>query len=60
MNQARIRVYGLKATILKAHLILLSLDVLLFSGVIQPTSLKLIDSTIYSNSFMLLHYRVNH
>lgn len=44
--------------ILKVHPILLGCGIPLFSGVIQQTSLELIDSKIYNNGFMLLHYRL--
>jgi dihydrofolate reductase len=46
--------------ILKVHPILLGSGIPFFSSVIQPTSLELIDSKIYNNGFMLLHYRVKH
>jgi dihydrofolate reductase len=44
--------------ILKVHPILLGSGIPLFSGAIKQTSLELTDSKIYSNGFMLLHYRV--
>lgn len=44
--------------ILKVHPILLGSGIPLFSGVIQQTSLKLTNSKIYNNGFMLLHYRL--
>ncbi len=46
--------------ILKVHPILLGLGIPLFSGVVPQTSLKLTDSTIYNNGFMLLRYRLKH
>lgn len=44
--------------ILKVHPILLGSGISLFSGAIELTSLELIDSKIYNNGFMLLHYRL--
>ncbi|WP_088888949.1 dihydrofolate reductase family protein [Leptolyngbya ohadii] len=46
--------------ILKVHPFLLGSGIPLFSGTIPLTSLELTDSKIYKNSFMLLHYHVNH
>ncbi len=46
--------------ILKVHPILLGSGISLFSGVIELTSLELIDRKIYNNGFMLLHYRLKH
>lgn len=42
--------------ILKVHPILLGSGIPLFAGKIEPTSLKLADSKLYNNGFMLLHY----
>jgi dihydrofolate reductase len=46
--------------ILKVNPVLLGAGIPLFSGVIQPTGLELIDSRIFNNGFMLLRYRVKH
>ncbi|MBI4779789.1 MAG: dihydrofolate reductase [Oscillatoriophycideae cyanobacterium NC_groundwater_1537_Pr4_S-0.65um_50_18] len=46
--------------ILKVHPFLLGSGIPLFSGTIPLTALQLIDSKIYKNGFMLLHYRMNH
>lgn len=46
--------------ILKVHPFLLGSGIPLFSETIPLTSLQLTDSKIYKNSFMLLHYQVNH
>jgi len=46
--------------ILKVHPFLLGSGIPLFSSTIPLTALKLEDSKIYKNGFMLLHYQVNH
>ncbi len=46
--------------IMKLNPILLGEGIPLFSGVINLTALELTDSKIYSNGFILLHYRVKH
>jgi len=46
--------------ILKVHPFLLGSGIPLFSGMIPLTSLRVTDSKIYKNSFMLLNYQVNH
>jgi dihydrofolate reductase len=46
--------------ILKVNPLLLGLGIPLFSGIIQQKNLELIDSKIYNNGFMLLHYRIKH
>ena len=46
--------------ILKVNPILLGSGIPLFSGVTKETGLELADSTVYSNGFMLVHYRIRH
>ncbi len=46
--------------IMKLNPILLGEGIPLFSGVVKPSAVELIDSKIYSNGFMLLRYRVKH
>jgi dihydrofolate reductase len=46
--------------ILKVHPFLLGSGIPLFAGTIPLTALELVDSKVYKNGFMLLHYRVNH
>lgn len=46
--------------ILKVNPVLLGAGLPLFSGGIKQTALELIDSKIYSNGFMIVHYRVKH
>jgi dihydrofolate reductase len=57
-NLATILFSEINEIILKVHPILLGLGIPLFSGTIKQTPLKLTDSKIYSNGFMLLHYRI--
>jgi dihydrofolate reductase len=44
--------------VLKVNPILLGSGIPLFSGVIKETDLELADSTVYSNGFMLVRYRI--
>ena len=46
--------------ILKVNPILLGSGIPLFSGAIKETRLELADSTVYSNGFMLVRYRLRH
>ncbi|HLP90677.1 MAG TPA: dihydrofolate reductase family protein [Nostocaceae cyanobacterium] len=57
-NLATILFSEIDEIILKVHPILLGTGIPLFSDIIPQTSLKLIDSKIYNNGFMLLHYQV--
>lgn len=59
-NLATVLFSEIDEMILKVHPILLGSGISLFAGVIQPTSLELIDHKIYNNGFMLLRYRVKH
>ena len=44
--------------IVKLNPVVIGAGIPLFSGAIGPTNLELIDRKIYSNSFLLLHYRL--
>lgn len=44
--------------ILKVHPILLGTGIPLFSGAILQSALELVESRIYPNGFMLLHYKI--
>ncbi|MEG4197465.1 dihydrofolate reductase family protein [Microcoleus sp. Pol12A5] len=46
--------------IVKLNPLVIGAGIPLFSGAIEPTNLELADRKIYSNGFMLLHYRVKH
>ncbi len=46
--------------ILKINPVLIGTGIPFFSGAIPQTSLEITHSKIYSNSFMLIHYRLNH
>ncbi|MEG4022102.1 dihydrofolate reductase family protein [Microcoleus sp. S13C4] len=46
--------------IVKLNPLVIGAGIHLFSGAIEPTNLELADRKIYSNGFMLLHYRVKH
>lgn len=59
-NLATVLFSEIDEMILKVHPILLGSGIPLFSGVVQQTSLELTHSRIYSNGFMLLHYRMKH
>lgn len=59
-NLATVLFLAIDEMILKVHPFLLGSGIPLFSETIPLTSLQLIDSKIYKNGFMLLHYQVNH
>jgi dihydrofolate reductase len=46
--------------ILKVNPLLLGVGIPLFAGIFKQTVLKLTNSKIYNNGFMLLHYRLKH
>lgn len=51
---------ALDEMILKVHPFLLGSGIPLFSAAIHLTSLELLESKVYNNGFMLLHYRLKH
>jgi dihydrofolate reductase len=51
---------AIDAMILKVHPFLLGSGIPLFSGAIHLTSLELLESKVYKNGFMLLHYQLKH
>ncbi len=46
--------------ILKVNPFLMGSGIPLFSSAVEQTALELVNSKVYSNSFMLLHYLLNH
>ena len=46
--------------IVKLNPVIIGAGIPLFSGAVSPTNLELCDRKIYSNGFILLHYRVKH
>lgn len=46
-------------TIVKLNPVIIGAGISMFARAIAPTNLELVDRKIYSNGFMLLHYRLN-